>query len=185
MVIGIIAAITVPVIMSNYRKKETATGLKKIYSSVMQAIKQTEIEQGVPIEQLVLKENQPQTESDFDKYFAKYFNTSNSSNYRCSYDNSCEGILQLSDGSQILRWYHGIIYVDVNGIKGPNRVGVDRFDIPVKSSGVKSRESLLEYCKGGYPCSSNNCYPHDKARACFELIRYDGWEIKDDYPNKI
>ena len=30
-----------------------------------------------------------------------------------------------------------MIYYDVNGVKGPNRVGTDRFVIPVRKSGVK------------------------------------------------
>ncbi len=38
-VIGIIAAITVPIIMANHKKQETSVKLKKFYSSLSQAVR--------------------------------------------------------------------------------------------------------------------------------------------------
>ena len=41
-IIGIVAAMTIPVLMTNYQKKTTATRAKKAYSELLQAIKLSE-----------------------------------------------------------------------------------------------------------------------------------------------
>ena len=46
-VIGIIAAITIPVVMANHKRTETASKLKKFYSTMSEAIKLSEIENGL------------------------------------------------------------------------------------------------------------------------------------------
>ena len=46
-VIGIIAAITVPVVMANHKRTETASKLKKFYATMSEAIKLSEIENGL------------------------------------------------------------------------------------------------------------------------------------------
>ena len=45
-VIGIIAAITVPVVMANHKRTETASKLKKFYSTMLNATKLAELEEG-------------------------------------------------------------------------------------------------------------------------------------------
>ena len=46
-VIGIIAAITVPVVMANHKKTETAAKLKKFYSTMSNNIALQEIQSGL------------------------------------------------------------------------------------------------------------------------------------------
>ena len=41
-IIGIVAAITIPTLITNYQKKTTATRVKKAYSELLQAIKLSE-----------------------------------------------------------------------------------------------------------------------------------------------
>lgn len=43
-IIGIVAAITLPTLMTNYKKKATATRVKKAYAEVLQAIKLSEVD---------------------------------------------------------------------------------------------------------------------------------------------
>ena len=88
------------------------------------------------------------------------------------------------------------IEFDLNGEKGPNRAGRDRFtfcvnrqnemekyknlklisaplsETSLKNLGNLSRQDLLTDCK------NYNYY-------CTALIMYDGWEIKSDYPYKL
>ncbi len=85
--------------------------------------------------------------------------------------------------------------IDVNGLKGPNKKGRDRFKFClVKGGGVFpdfnkvifgnlsgarlkqktpiTREELLNDCK-------------TSSDTCISLIMYDGWEIRSDYPYKL
>ena len=82
-----------------------------------------------------------------------------------------------------------IIYVDINGLKGSNIIGVDVFSYYLNTSGAAktnfwgltgtnvSRENLLNDTRG--------CNRDGSGQYCGALIQYDGWEIKDDYPYKF
>ena len=45
-IIGIVAAMTIPTLVNNYRKKDTTAKLKKFYSTMIQAIQLSELENG-------------------------------------------------------------------------------------------------------------------------------------------
>lgn len=74
-------------------------------------------------------------------------------------------------------FYRGVVFkIDVNGIKGPNKLGEDIFLSQLKSNGKyqmlcwsNSRERVLKGCKSDGQC-------------CGALIQQDGWQIKNDYP---
>lgn len=68
-IIGVVAAMTMPVLVSNYRKNVVETRLKKFYSSMNQAIKMAEAEYGD-------KEGwQPKDTDDFwNNYLSKHLN---------------------------------------------------------------------------------------------------------------
>ncbi len=71
-------------------------------------------------------------------------------------------------------------YVDINGLKKPNKFGRDLFLFQlnpvtgniIDNSENLTREELVEKCGS---VLLNNYY-------CAVLIAHDGWEIKDDYP---
>ncbi len=71
--------------------------------------------------------------------------------------------------------------VDVNGLKGPNREGVDRFSI-IYDGFCKgcSREALISNCS-----ANRNAEYIAKSAYCYELIMRDSWQIKEDYPIRI
>ena len=48
-IIGIVAALTIPAVITNIRHKELQTGLKEAYSSISQALKLYHAENGVPL----------------------------------------------------------------------------------------------------------------------------------------
>ena len=91
--------------------------------------------------------------------------------------------------------YYGI---DVNGIKPPNRLGRDRFEINLLS------QEFLEAHPSAKPVDTYYTQYENKGKnvtsvprserlssckssgwTCFGLIMNDGWEIKDDYPYSI
>ena len=45
-IIGVVAAMTIPTLINDYEKKETVTALQKMYSTINQAVKISEIENG-------------------------------------------------------------------------------------------------------------------------------------------
>ncbi len=151
-VIGIIAAITVPLIMANHKKTEYSGRLKKFYSTLLNAVKQAETEWGVDTIELCSDNSGssgkcPNTNAInkkewFEKYLAQYISyikteeLSSDSNYYKSlnmYDqfkglNSGLFVVYLNDGSLFFNDEAvGVIVYDVNGEKGPNTYGRDLF----------------------------------------------------------
>ena len=68
-IIGIIAAITVPMIMANHRKIEFSARLKKFYSTMNNAVKLAETEWGLTVYDW---DYSLESRDFFDKYLAKY-----------------------------------------------------------------------------------------------------------------
>ena len=91
------------------------------------------------------------------------------------------------------------IIIDINGAKKPNRIGRDAFAFLIPSS--KLNDGCTSYRRGYFNHNSNFVYPVNykcprdyllqgcnnqggnyNGLSCAELIRSDGWKIKDDYP---
>ena len=69
-IIGVVAAITLPILVQNYQKKVTVERLKQTYSILSQAIKMSEIDNG-PVEEWDLNSTSPHKEFG-EKYFKPY-----------------------------------------------------------------------------------------------------------------
>lgn len=164
-IIGVVAAMTLPVLVNRTQGKELETGLQKAYSVIQNAINKMNYDEG----QIVNGENYSDTASFMVK-FKKYFNLSKdcgksdceindteneelgqmlSSHYK-TYTNKSLGTGFLDDGQAITTDGMFImaennsqnptnwlfISVDVNGInKKPNRWGHDLFTFQVMDNG--------------------------------------------------
>ncbi len=143
-IIGIIAAVTVPVVMANHKKTETAAKLKKAYSMIVNAVRLSEIDHGVAAPEW--KRDADISIEDFiEEYFSKYLSYTkidkdctymgiDTENYLGPIDLPA-GCIYLNDGTimSFIGWDpHSGIYIDINGEKGPNEVGRDffGFDFP-------------------------------------------------------
>ena len=91
-----------------------------------------------------------------------------------------------NDGNCIQRGYTNIIFkTDINGFNSPNIIGKDVFlmilDVRENKFGFyqypsyTSRNQYLRACRG-------EVGDDDVYNLCGQLILFDGWEIKDDYP---
>ncbi len=207
-VIGIIAAITVPLIMTNHRKTETAARLKKFYSTMSNAIRLSETEQGIPSQEWgnVYK---PEEEKEWlEKYILNYLVYSkvetlgDDSAYYESLAADISGysliteeevIIYLNDGSAFFP-AEGSSYIgyDVNGNKGPNRWGRDVFLFHIETDYTCTTQTVPHF--NFRECISpglsrtdliSNCQKRKDHHYCTRLIASDGWEIKSDYPLKI
>ncbi|MBS5801412.1 MAG: hypothetical protein KIC80_00155 [Brachyspira sp.] len=142
-IIGIVAAMTLPALISKHEKLTTATKLKKSYSVLAQAIKMSEVSNGslddwdytIPGQEF------------WQRYLTNYISISNRTvtetgiRYRYLNGEACqEGFcvrdsytVFLSDGSSlIVSSFQGfsngrVIMIDINGFKEPNMLGKDVF----------------------------------------------------------
>src|SRR5574344_314868 len=207
-IIGVVAALTLPAVIANSKKKEIATRVGKFYSVMNQAIIRSVIDNGSP-------ENWSKSPGDLKKddgtsdyegqsqasylfwetYFAPYIKTlsvnkgvydkNNSSSYY-------ETEVIFIDGSQVKLHNGGCIDLqfDANGKKLPNKYGIDMFtflfcqgNASVAYFGNKNK-FFGAYFEG---ISREEALKRCKSSAyvCSALLLQDGWEFKSDYPYSI
>ena len=203
-IIGIVAALTIPTAITKYQKQETVSGLKKAYSSFNQAVSRSVADNGhYSTWDLSGNNNSQRTAFFLNKYIFPYLQvvkkctpTSNECwpNYIYAplHNQGYECSAVLSDGSRIFAWVgqdssHAWFLVDINGEKKPNKLGRDVFLFLLRFFAVNSNDKVGLFPSGlGYQelpsretlrqqCS---IYPEK----CSSLIMVDGWQIKDDYP---
>ena len=165
-IIGIIAAMTIPSLINKTNEQETVVAVKKAYSILSQAYLKTVAENGEISPSL--------SKSDLGELFAKQLNAQkicgtsldgdcfatdndgmykrfNGSDYQ-SFNKTAGYKMSLSDGMAITIWANGEyrdygdseplknvladIVVDVNGHKGPNAFGKDTFKFWVTKYGI-------------------------------------------------
>ena len=182
-IIGVVAALTLPAINQKYKEKQTVVAVKKAYSEFSQAYLMTAqeydslvnlVDKNKSLKANALKTYQEVTKNmkkvktcDVvrncmgDKYYSitgvENSDVGNSNNY-----NIQSGI--LADGTSF--WivsnirnngtYNGQIFVDINGHKRPNRLGVDAFlfivleNGKVVPNGIEMPELNDWYSRGNY-----------------------------------
>lgn len=205
-IIGIVAAMTIPTLITKHRKVEVVTKLEKFYSVFNQAIKMSEAEYG-DVEGWFKDcgpSNAPTCTSEelkdwFDQYIGKHMQIIKTEN-----DPENKRILvYLSDGSIIgvPNYIYDIsFYINKKALDN-KKIGINYFMFrfnPVLNTGQTTgneytikktlepytwswdgtREGLIN-SSNGYGCAEIH------HAFCTKLIQYDGWQIKDDYPLKF
>ena len=212
-IIGVVAALTMPSLITNHQKKQTVVQLRKVYSELQNVIKLSEID------------NDPMSEWDFpqkntyedpegikqfiEKYYLPYFKSaklvkrSQTNGYSPipAINTNFSYYIILNNGV-ILAFYPCIkndyiwLFVDLNGMKGPNRagrdvfvfdaykfdrIGADRYKLRFWSkrfneNDVQDLINHSEYgCRKGNTNQLKNFY-------CGRLIELNNWEIPANYP---
>ena len=150
-IIGVVAALTIPSLVSNYRKTATVVALRNVYSILQNAKQLSEADNG-PMSTWKFPEGYYNYNSDelpnfVRKYYLPYFRSAKEcKGFNCfnNYspvtltDVSMDGLMwqnyfvTLADGT-ILNFFPNInagyfwLYADINGYKKPNKVGIDIF----------------------------------------------------------
>lgn len=233
-IVGVVAALTVPTLVTKYQKEQTVTRLKKAYSTLAQTTNKAISEHG-PIKTWEVSDSDTKSQEFLEKYMIPYLNVGKICGYKktdeCSYKYSQlnnpntkyeftdtyykffladgtliiamaggapRGLTQMSASGQILGSYsfYGVdsyIYVDINGMKGPNRLGRDLFlyqyyiqwdmgpygdlsgqFIPFGFS-IENGHNANYYRKQGCRKDKNGIY-------CAAMIMADSWRISEKYP---
>ena len=205
-VIGVVASITMPMLIQNHQKHVTENRLKKSFSTLNQALKMSEVENGpAKYWDLDLGEYGADNTKKFtEKYILPYLKAeycdSAISPGKCAKYVGCGTGSQnytLADGTMIgiCAYGHGKeIFISVLPIKTLKRGRIFSFIfdtekgvlLPARYVAGLSREDIkrgYEYNGEGYTvgCSKDSDaeYPY---HACTALIYVDGWKIRDDYP---
>ena len=183
--------------MQNTKKVEYSAKLKKFYSTIMSAVRLSEIETGIPADEWdgsdstgEITSQHPEAEGWADliyfyKYIAKHIRYSKTSRYGdSSWDKNMNlGLynVYLDDGIVLAIDYNNVsFFVDLNGSKGPNKPARDQFEFgmlpnyPFRTTA--SRESVLKDCRGDDVLSE---------WSCSTLLLIDNFEFKDDYPYRL
>ncbi len=208
-IIGVVAAMTLPTLIQNYKRHETSARLKKFYSMMSQAIKLSEAQNG-EIEYWERKDNianedpEAQGVQNYDemvrywnKYYAPYIKTLKITRSPSLNGKGIQGMtkIYLADGSTIDAWNGGCMsfQYDVNGDNRPNTFGIDIFSFHICEA-HSQRHAYLQNTKNAFgPKGSKEAVTRDKAmelcvnnQNCTSLLMlYDNFEFKDDYPYKF
>ena len=210
-IIGIVAAMTLPMLIASYNKQECSVRLKKFYSTMSNAFNLATIDYGAMRywEFPTTQNDGPQMSKFAKTYLFPYLTGLRECGDDSSGDSACfvygskifkqglPAVYIFSDGSCFGMNIGGSneaagnihIYYDYNCMKGPNEYGKDVFDFIIRWYKYYDQYTFKA---GGYRVLNmttreellNDCKnAQGNARGeCAALIQYDGWEIKDDYP---
>jgi len=226
-IIGVIAALTIPNLMQSYKKHQVEVGIKEAYSILSNAFKITGAENGT-LESVfphTTNENGHLMAYEVTPFLKDYLLPHLKYNKFCpsrydgvkwsSQQNCTKPDQRFSDdwGSVIYLANGMIIYaetvsssirfqVDLNGVKGPNKLGSDTFAFSIfrKWSGAHCNVGYVngwcnyrgelfpghscnyEFCGRDLTKTSQDCAIN--ALDCTIPIMKNGWKIPDDYPIK-
>ncbi len=191
LVVGIIAAITIPTLVFDVYEQLTVTQVKKVYSTLSNAYRYVRIVNGSP-EDWPEFINQNFDHSLFAEKFRPFMHImhdckKDGNNSLCILNNQYHKFngdselylnsrydVVLADGTSVIfntrrdsvderydRW--GVIYVDLNGTKGPNRWGYDLFEFSIQKDNIvptgankgSTDRTILSNCLStGYHCTA-------------------------------
>ena len=207
-IIGIVAAMTMPSLIANYRKKQVVAQLKKVYSTISQAYEMSKNENGssgdwIDTSQSINTEN---VKKYVQTYWLPYFKSLQECSNRgdCSYTYAKapngDGALNLkrnnrytiilSDGTLIafvpFSWteekgtFWGKDQKFYIDLNGAKRPNVLGKDVFLF---MIYNDKVTSYCPTKDESTINsNCSKTGNGHCCSTKIMRDGWEIKDDYP---
>lgn len=204
-IIGIVAAITLPIIYADWQKKQTVSMLLKTHSTLAQTTF------------LSIADNGPIASWDvvglsarefYNTYLKPYLNVMNDNEDNTfeytalngTRDAKTDGmVFYLGDGQKIFvhtpqNTQYGVqvkIYIDINGDKKPNRMARDIFTFnywiysPTEPTiigklipwGSNWTRDQIKNSTATYACNRNKT-----GEICGALIAKDSWKITDDYP---
>lgn len=196
-IIGVVAAMTMPVFVGKYQKKVTAAKLKKMYVNYENAIMLTESKEAVMRDQWKFDSVDERNTFIKDKIIPNLNCHSVLEKLGNSNITRQAPICILKDGSMIV--FHtksasSLVCIELFFVISANALynndlsyGRNTFyySMPLSSKNnpiTATRQSLLNSCKPTKENQSGDDTYDYPARDCLTLIRYDNWEIKDDYP---
>jgi prepilin-type N-terminal cleavage/methylation domain-containing protein len=204
-IIGVVAALTLPSLISNHRKNVTLTRLKKVYSVMNQAIAQSIAENGDYtdwVKDCGLSHIPTCTPAEAQDWFMEYLGRNLKILKTVPQDSGF--FVYFVDGGILVvtvYLYDMGFYIDEQAVNSPqtgknyfnfrfmpNPIG-NNIDINANRKGFEpytfeswegSREGLIHAATNDFGCSETESKAY-----CTKLIQWEGWTIPDDYPFKF
>ena len=210
-IIGIVAAMTLPGVITDYRKKSTAKQLQQAYNFLQQTAQFAQNDYG-DMRNWDCFQPGACTEEEFAKrYITPYFKDPKIKTKRsliaAGYKDFPKGLngertmtsrmffIKTSQGYYYMVYPYTIgdgsrttymILIDINGEKAPNIVGRDIFVATYGYNYSPEKYYRLQMYNHGNKSRDEllrtNCNKNSNGNYCGAVIEMDGWEIKDDYP---
>lgn len=209
-IIGVVASLTIPTLINNKAKQETATKLEKVYSTLSQTTNIAKLDYGEVntwFSDDVTDGTGAGAKIFADRYLIPYLrvakNCGLSVTSECServyYLTSAQGYSDYIFGATTDKFYFndgtliGInnydsaskrfcVYVDINGQAQPNILGKDVFLFFYYSTGKFIPEGLIDRTSALTNANYGCNKNGGRGTYCTGLIMMDGWRIADDYP---
>ena len=191
-IIGVVAAMTMPSLMQNYKRQQATARIKKFVSVINQALISAENDLGPREDWVKGEEDNSDSAYDFlNTYIKPYIKSADIEKRTLLGMNMAT--LRFVDGSQMSIKIGACydIYYDINGEKGPNEKGRDIFVfILCKNGGCNSNSNQVRgmYCQpNGEPFPTHeqlidNCKDRNRGSYCTILLEQNGYEFPKDYP---
>lgn len=195
-IIGVVAAMTIPALITNTKKSEVSARLKKFVSVINQALIMAESEHGMREDWIIGKTNSQESSYNFLNTYIKPYIKSFEIEKENKYGNS-GATLRFVDGSQVFIKIGACydIFYDVNGEKLPNQEGRDIFVF------ILCKSEPYQVCKlntnqvTGFWCHADQDRPTSKEKLyalckqspkyCTMILEDSQWEIPKDYPIRL
>lgn len=209
-IIGVVSALTMPSLVSNHKKQEKITKIKKFYSVMSQNIALSQAEYGdietwdwnlsltdfvekYMLNNLQITKNCKTTNGCWNK---SEIIKGLGSNYIENIKGSSFYKLQLSDGTYLAMVkqdnIHVHIYTDINGNKNPDKYGIDCFVMTLTAKEFKdyahniNKAGIYMFGQGLsrnqlINSSNGGCNKNGHGFFCGALFQQDSWKIQPDY----
>lgn len=211
-IIGVVAAITIPTLITNYNKEVTAKKLSQAYNYLQQTVQMAQADYGDMSTWDCFLVNTCTDEYFANKYIVPYLKNVKlakrqalvSFGYK-DYPKNLMGETTFTSWVYIIQTSQEYLYmvspytlgdnsratysvgIDINGVKGPNILGKDIFSTTYGyNSSKKNYYKLQMYNYYNYTRDEileKDCNKNGGVgEFCGALIEMDGWQIKNDYP---
>lgn len=209
-IIGVVAALTMPTLISNHKRQVTVTKVKKFYSILSQDVNMSKVEYGdvsnwnwdlnltafvetYLLNNLNIIKNCKTTNGCWNSDGVIY-GLNNS--YKENIKGSTFYKIQLVDGTNLAFTkqdnQHVHVYCDINGNPAPNKYGHDSFVLTLTQGSFndgfhKITQAGLWFFGHGLPRATllnGNMHGCDKSKSganCGALFQYDNWVVQPDY----
>ena len=201
-IIGIVAALTIPQVFNNYNKQVTITKLQKAYTTLNQAFRQSEVDNGSS--EFWQETDKIGTDEYFNTYWKKYFNhttfckTAKECGYKSSnpfskFNGTKTGTIGIDSSRVFFKTSDDVfylfvdkttnekgekyalphVYIDINGGKEPNKYGIDVFIFKrIAGKGIAPYGN-----EATLTATKVNCNSKSVGEYCAARIMKENWEI--------
>ena len=191
-IIGVVAAMTMPSLIQNYKRQQATARIKKFVSVINQALISAENDLGAREDWVIGEMDNSDSAYNFLNTYIKPYIKSADVEKRTLFGRNM-ATLRFVDGSQMSVKVGACydIFYDINGEKGPNEKGRDIFVfILCKNGGCNFNSNQVRgfYCAPTgqqFPTHEqliDNCKDRNSGSYCTILLEQNGYEFPKDYP---